>query len=115
MSVSFAINSVVINDQQTISLRPGAVLVIVGPNNAGKSAMLRGIKSRLYDNNQGGTEIVTALTLSGTGDENGLRHWAEDNLAVRHERGETTYSWYSEAVTLRIEPFEEWKHQSQHQ
>src|SRR5687768_6729786 len=115
MSVSFAINSIAINEDQTINLSPGGVLVIVGPNNGGKSAMLRGIKSRLYGNGHGGTEVVSAVKLSGTGDETSLRQWVEENLIRKDDRGETTYSWYSQPFTMGADPIFKWQQQFQNQ
>ena len=115
MPISFSINSISLKDDQIFDLDPGGVLVIVGPNNVGKSAMLRGIKSQLYGNNQGGTEIVSGLALSGSGDENSFREWVEENLAKTDNHGEITYSWYSEPFAVRGEPVLTWQHRFQNQ
>jgi len=75
--------------------------------------MLRGIKSRLHEENYGGLETVLALTLAGTGDEQSLHQWAEENLISEEEGKDSFYSWYSEPYSIQGALPLNWKQQFQ--
>jgi AAA domain, putative AbiEii toxin, Type IV TA system len=66
----FFVSALGFSDGTTVDLKPNSVVVVVGPNNAGKSRALRDILSHLGDpSHQGATPVVTRLedTRSGTG------------------------------------------------
>ena len=55
MPLKWGISSLTFNDGRTVQLAEGAIAFVVGPNNSGKSAMLREIRERLTG---GGRPIV---------------------------------------------------------
>jgi energy-coupling factor transporter ATP-binding protein EcfA2 len=73
------------SDGKTISISPGDVVVLVGPNNAGKSLSLREIKQKLTDDSQK-TIVVKELEFERTGDVDLLESWLAENSHVSERR-----------------------------
>jgi energy-coupling factor transporter ATP-binding protein EcfA2 len=71
------IKTIAFNDGNHLTLEPHEVLVIVGPNNAGKSATLNEIFQRLQSNHAG--NIVVNLTLTIRATRESVISWAEQN------------------------------------
>lgn len=61
------------SDGSTVGLGKSDVILIVGPNNAGKSATLRAIRDRLTNNSQ--SPVVSHLESSREGDPEEVAHW----------------------------------------
>jgi hypothetical protein len=68
------IESLTLSDGSTIALSKRDVVVIVGPNNVGKSAMLRGIQDKLQDASAE-SPIVREITIGKEGSQNDLSLW----------------------------------------
>lgn len=68
------VKSLTFNDDTKIELSPNELVVIVGPNNTGKSATLREIEAKAASP-RSETIIVKDMELDRTGDEAGLEAW----------------------------------------
>lgn len=82
-SLSIWITDLVFSDGSCIKCSQNDVFVIVGPNNSGKSAALRGIRDRLQDPARS-SPVITQLKTSRTGTDadliRSLEAWAMKNL-----------------------------------
>jgi putative AbiEii toxin of type IV toxin-antitoxin system/OLD-like protein len=90
MPLAISIASITFSDGTVVPLAPGGVLIIVGPNNSGKSHALRDLRQRVATGpNQEiqPTLVITdvALNASGTGED--LKEWLAQNA---HELPQTT-------------------------
>jgi hypothetical protein len=78
MSISFSIESLTFSGGDTISLDADQILVIVGPNNAGKSRAIRELKILTYASSA--TRVVTKIGLRVVGTKLDVDEWRERNL-----------------------------------
>lgn len=69
-----AIRSVTFSDDTKVALSPNDVVLIVGPNNAGKSATLRAIRDKLL-NAAHGSPVVQSLEITRTGGMDDFNNW----------------------------------------
>ena len=74
MTPTVWISSLTFNDGTTLNLNAGDVVVIVGPNNSGKSATLRAIRQRV-ENPMEPTPVVAGLQLGQTGTVEDVLAW----------------------------------------
>jgi hypothetical protein len=82
VSLEISVASITFSDGTTVPLGPGGVLVIVGPNNAGKSHALRDIRQRLATGPHvtlQPTLVVTDVTVDGSGTAEELGEWLVQN------------------------------------
>lgn len=68
------VKAITFSDGTTIQLAPDDVVVVVGPNNAGKSATLRGIRDK-FANPAAPSPVVNAIALEKLGTVNDLLDW----------------------------------------
>lgn len=68
------IETITFSSGQTVALAPDDILILVGPNNSGKSAALRNIHSRIRSPGSP-TLVIQAVTTRFGGDEAGIRAW----------------------------------------
>ena len=74
MAITFQLQKIIINSGDEVLIPDGGIVVIVGPNNVGKSTVLREISSVLASGGDPGTIIVSCeVQTTGTNDE--LRDW----------------------------------------
>jgi hypothetical protein len=69
------ITGVAFNDGTALTIGSNDIIAIVGPNNAGKSALLKEISVWLTSGNRAVTKIATALSFTLGGDERHLLSW----------------------------------------
>ncbi|HEY2345770.1 MAG TPA: AAA family ATPase, partial [Xanthomonadaceae bacterium] len=67
-------SEIVFSDGTTLSIKAQDVLVIVGPNNAGKSATLRGIQVKLKSSSEP-SHVLTSIVVTKEGDVIDLEKW----------------------------------------
>ena len=112
-SVTF--ESITFSDDTTITLEPTDVVVLVGPNNAGKSAALRELETHISNSSQG--TVVTQVKYLPTGTKKELlaylRHHAKEDTSHQQyvgyrfsisERNIDRY-WSSDGALGRLSPF----------
>ncbi|GGH13197.1 ATP-dependent nuclease [Mucilaginibacter phyllosphaerae] len=58
------INCITFNNDYTLQLKDGSITVFVGPNNAGKSAVLKEISQLLQNSNEANKKVVKSISLS---------------------------------------------------
>jgi ABC-type lipoprotein export system ATPase subunit len=63
----------------TFQLNPNEKIIIVGPNNSGKSQSLREIMSITQNGTNERTVVVTELEIEKNGSSNDLKQFLEDN------------------------------------
>ena len=83
--VSFQLSQLEFNDGTTINLKQDELMVVVGPNNVGKTATLVGILQRLYGQN---AVILRGLKTVRTGGENGVHDWLGRNFKADPDCGD---------------------------
>ncbi|MCZ6654443.1 MAG: AAA family ATPase [Planctomycetota bacterium] len=99
MGLTFSVSSIEISGGQEIPLSPDDLLVVVGPNNSGKSSLLREIKRYARDHTSG--PVVNSVAFSGQGDPGELQAWFAQNTwqsstDVAHRR----YHWFNANVPV---------------
>jgi hypothetical protein len=70
------------SDDSWIDIPAQGVLVLVGPNNAGKSLTLRDIHARLRNNVSTHTTAIRQLELEREGDGEALMRWLDENYST---------------------------------
>ena len=91
-SPSVTFESLTFSDGTTIDLDPADVVVLVGPNNAGKSAALRELEEAL-----GGDHHATVLISCGIrkiGTEHGFQNFVEKHAQIRSVGNAWTFAGY---------------------
>jgi ABC-type transport system involved in cytochrome c biogenesis ATPase subunit len=82
--ISLALTSLCFSGGQKVSLEPDTILVLVGPNNAGKSRALRDIREGLRRKVRG--RVVAGVEFNTEGSAAEFQHWAKSNF-VRTDNG----------------------------
>jgi hypothetical protein len=86
MSGLVSIAQLTFSDGRTVSLRPGSTLVIVGPNNSGKSHALRDIRARLARGPGEPPEptlVLTEIEVQVEGNDDDLIGWLDGHTRHR--------------------------------
>lgn len=83
---SVTLSSVTFSDGTKITFSAGDVVVLVGPNNAGKSLSLREIKNKLADE-KGNTVVVRSVEFNRSGEADELDSWLTQNSHVKERSG----------------------------
>jgi len=76
MEPQVSIESVNFSDGTTLNLAGDDIVVIVGPNNAGKSAALRGIRDKLQSR-RNSNPVIGAITITKHGTSHDVREWLD--------------------------------------
>jgi hypothetical protein len=95
-----AVESITFSGGQTINLSPDDVVVIVGPNNVGKSATLGAIRAMMEKADRT-SPIISAIKFFKEGDDPSLEHWLR-SIATKHSDGaDDRFSVFGATVSLR--------------
>jgi len=79
---SVSISKITFSGGQDINFSPNEKIIIVGPNNSGKSQTLREITQRLNHRNASQTIVVESLEVSKIGTSDDLKKYLEENANV---------------------------------
>jgi energy-coupling factor transporter ATP-binding protein EcfA2 len=74
VSARFWISSATFSDGTTLQFTKDQKVVLVGPNNAGKSAALRAIREKL-ENSKNGSPVIKQIAIGRQGDSSSIRKW----------------------------------------
>lgn len=88
MKPELSIGSITFKDNTTLTLEKDSIVVLVGPNNCGKSEVLNEIKQLLI-NPQYDSKIVKELTINKTGDSVNLIEWMKNNIYHTVDRNDS--------------------------
>jgi predicted ATPase len=83
------ITDIKFSDGNSIDLEAGSLLVIVGPNNSGKSTALREIHSQIGQNPQ--RTVISDFNRELLGTEEEFREWMSANYPLRNNAGQKFY------------------------
>lgn len=102
-SVTF--ESITFSDGTEITLGSTDVVVLVGPNNAGKSAALRELQHYVNSGNRVQQNVIRRVSLRMDGTDEDVRSYVQRNAEKRSESGVTTYRGYRMAIQAQqIQP-----------
>ena len=103
-SVTF--ESITFSDGTEITLGSTDVVVLVGPNNTGKSVALRELQQSVSSGNHVQQNVIRRVSLRMDGTDVDVRSYVQRNAAKRSESGGTTYRGYQFAIQDRkINPY----------
>ena len=103
-SPTVTFQSIAFSDGTTVSLDPNDVVVLVGPNNAGKSLALRELEQHVGKSVE--TTVIKSTTLHKTGTPEGLSGYFRKHAQVKTQGSDRVYSGYRFSVAeRRIEEF----------
>jgi energy-coupling factor transporter ATP-binding protein EcfA2 len=107
--ISFRIESVTFSGGQTINVEDDAILVIVGPNNSGKSVALREFYRSLDGKAFNGT-VVTSSSTKRAGTVGDLKDWASEALTwTRDDHYSRSLSGLGGAIAIQANEFSSWE------
>lgn len=92
--------SVTFSDGTTISIDPTDIVVLVGPNNAGKSLALRELESFLSNNSR--KTVIHNASLRKSGSAGDFDNYIRDHLLIKESGGSVEYSGYKFGVGLGL-------------
>ena len=90
-SLHVQLRSLIFSGGRKVELRPDSVVVLVGPNNAGKTSTLREVLKNLRDNETG--PVLEAVNWQKDGDLNALQAWLDANVHVGTSQFRTGKVW----------------------
>ena len=103
-SPAVTFESITFSDGTTVTLDPTDVVVLVGPNNAGKSLALRELEQHI--GNPANTTVIKSKTLLKTGTQESLSEYLRKHAQVRTQGSNRVYSGYRFSVPeTRISEF----------
>ena len=103
-SPAVTFESITFSDGTTVTLDPTDVVVLVGPNNAGKSLALRELEQHI--GNPANTTVIKSKTLLKTGTQENLSEYLRKHAQVRTQGSNRVYSGYRFSVPeARISEF----------
>jgi len=88
MSLEVSLSEITFSDGTVVPLQPSSVLLLVGPNNAGKSRALRDIWERLSGEPEreiAPTAVVVDVAVRAHGDDDELMAWLDDHAHILPE------------------------------
>ena len=94
MKTAFILESLAFSDGTTVATTNAKILALVGPNNSGKSSVLREIQMGAGDSRKIGP-VLRSVTFEKRGSTTDFKEWLENNVQKiqdRYERG-LVYSW----------------------
>lgn len=86
---TLSFEAITFSDGSTLSVEPDAIVVFVGPNNAGKSAALRELELQVARRQPGSVVISSSMHREGTSSE--LREYLEENAQKSGEIANFSY------------------------
>ena len=95
-SPSVTFQSIAFSDGSIVSLDPNDVVVLVGPNNAGKSLALRELEQHVGNSVE--TTVIKSTTLHKTGTPEGLSGYFRKHAQVKTQGSDRVYSGYRFSV-----------------
>lgn len=97
-SPNVTITNILFNDGSTIELGSNDIVVIVGPNNSGKSLTLRSINEKLTSGKQ--SQVIDSITITKHGNDDDLINWIESWTITRNEpsNGKIVYQSLGHAI-----------------
>ena len=98
-SPSVTFQSIAFSDGSVVSLDPNDVVVLVGPNNAGKSLALRELEQHVGKSVE--TTVIKSTTLHKTGTPEGLSGYFRKHAQVKTQGSDRVYSGYRFSVPER--------------
>ncbi|MEV8547697.1 AAA family ATPase [Streptomyces sp. NPDC051572] len=93
MSTSFSVSTITLNDGTAINPPANGMTVFIGPNNSGKSVLLRELSPRITNPTTGDSRWVSEVRSTGTGNGAEFLNWVA-------ERGHR--SWVPDAQPPRV-------------
>ena len=81
------VSSITFSDGTELTFQPTDITVIVGPNNAGKSAALRAIQSK-FDLSSNQSPVITQASFDKTGDQDDFEAWITSWAVKRFDQNE---------------------------
>ena len=90
-SLHVQLRSLIFSGGRKVELRPDSVVVLVGPNNAGKTSTLREVLKNLRDNENG--PVLEAVNWQKDGDLTALQAWLDANVHVVTSQFRTGKVW----------------------
>jgi hypothetical protein len=94
------IDSVTFSDGTIVEFEDDDVIVLVGPNNAGKSVALKNIKEKANRREFIGV-VITDISFKTNGDENDLINWLEERFRKRLDNpSDPSFQSFDSAVTI---------------
>ena len=97
-SPSVTFESITFSDGTAIGLDPADVVVLVGPNNSGKSLALRELDDYLGGNSA--TTVLKSIKLRKTGTEEDFDAFVRKHGQVRRQGGSSTVSGYRFSISM---------------
>jgi energy-coupling factor transporter ATP-binding protein EcfA2 len=92
LPISVSVEALTFSGGDTVRLAQGSTVLIVGPNNSGKTSTLREVHSALAGERQGPVLSTVKSVKQGTADD--LKQWLDASVAlVKNHLGEHAYSW----------------------
>ncbi len=97
-SLRVQLRSLAFSGGQKLELRPDSIVVLVGPNNAGKTSTLREVLRNLERRENG--PVLAAVEWEMQGDEDALRAWLDANVHARKNdyTAEKQWGWLDHTV-----------------
>ena len=95
-SPSVTFESITFSDGTIVTLDPTDVVVLVGPNNAGKSLALRELEQHI--GNPVDTKVIKSKTLLKTGTQESLSEYLRKHAQIRTQGSNRVYSGYRFSV-----------------
>lgn len=84
----FRLRQLTFSDGKSVPVSPNSIVVLVGPNNSGKSRALRDVNAYLQNPNLADVAVVTDVQAEKDGGPDDLWSWLEAHAHVREENGE---------------------------
>lgn len=94
--LSFSLSEIVFSSGDSVALSKGDLLVIVGPNNSGKSSSLREIVRATRGEKIG--PVIKECKLEQNGSFEAMQEWFQENT---HQSQDGTFSWIKAAVSFK--------------
>jgi predicted ATP-dependent endonuclease of OLD family len=101
MNAAIWLKSITFHDAKTFNFQRNDIVVIVGPNNSGKSETLRNIQQRIEDT-KSSTVIINDLQFETEGSDNDLQNWMETNCREHKTVNGFAFSRQDATVHTRI-------------
>ena len=93
--------AIAFSDGTAVGMLPGDIVVLVGPNNVGKTVALRDIQAQIMAR-KNHTKVVTAVTTSTQGTADALVKWLGETCSELEHSGERRYSAMGATVFERV-------------
>jgi energy-coupling factor transporter ATP-binding protein EcfA2 len=101
--IKYAIKSLRFSGGQEFAVEANALLILIGPNNCGKSRALRDIAGQLNRPRGSSNEglVVLGIEVMNEGTEEDLRVWLDDSYPVIHVGRDKAWAYYTSSGETR--------------